>query len=254
MTASLVLWLDGLGRRLHRPLQPPAPALDPRSAGRLPGASGPSCPSSAAYVCLLWALATRSRFRFGATTLGLFVAYGVLGMIASVALFARTSPRRSTGAPAYLAPAPRGLVRHRAAGAPAHPQEHPAPERRDRRLVLLLAVLPEAVRFGFGRSTRFEIYTMPFGLGEVRANGVGRYALIVLIVAGVSLATSASKKRLPVAAGRPSRPCSSSCRPSPARPCSAWPWPACSSSSSGASTCASSSPGRWRPTPSGPPA
>ena len=36
---------------------------------------------------------------------------------------------------------------------------------------------------------------MPFGLGEVRANGVGRYALIVLIVAGVSLATSVSKKR-----------------------------------------------------------
>ena len=62
-------------------------------------------------------------------------------------------------------------------------------------LFLLLAVLPEAFRYGFGRTTRYQIYTMPFGLGEVRANGVGRYALIVLIIAGVSLATSVSKKR-----------------------------------------------------------
>jgi O-antigen ligase len=37
---------------------------------------------------------------------------------------------------------------------------------------------------------------MPFGLGEVRANGVGRYAVIVLILALVSLAASRPAKRL----------------------------------------------------------
>ena len=60
----------------------------------------------------------------------------------------------------------------------------------------MAAVLPEAYRFGFGRATRFEIYMLPFGLGEVRANGVGRYALVVLIIAFVNLATSPGRKRL----------------------------------------------------------
>jgi O-antigen ligase len=63
-------------------------------------------------------------------------------------------------------------------------------------ICLMLTVLPEAYRFGFGRATRFEIYMLPFGLGEVKANGVGRYALIVLIVAFANFATSSGKKRL----------------------------------------------------------
>jgi len=143
---------------------------------------------------LLWALASKARYRFGATTLGLFVVYGVLGMIASVALSPDIATSLYWGS-AYLAPLfviwfiierpeplpiLRNVLRLNAAIV----------------VGLLLAVLPEAVRFGFGRSTRFEIYRMPFGLGEVRANGVGRYAVLVLIIAGVSLVTSASKKRL----------------------------------------------------------
>jgi hypothetical protein len=150
-------------------------------------------PVMAAYICLLWALASRARFRFGWTTLGLFVYYGALGLVASILYSPDTVTALYWGS-VYLSPllfAWFVIERH-----------EPLPilraiERVNIAVILglMLALLPVAYRFGFGRSTRFEIYQMPFGLGEVRANGVGRYAVIVLIAAGVSLVSSASKKR-----------------------------------------------------------
>jgi O-antigen ligase len=150
-------------------------------------------PIAAAYICMLWALASRARFRFGWTTLGFLVYYGALGLTSSIFY----SPDLVTAlywGSAYISPL---LVAWFII-------ERPEPLPILRTILrmngaiitlLLLAVLPEAYRFGFGRATRFEIYRMPFGLGEVRANGVGRYAVIVLILAGVSLVTSSSKKR-----------------------------------------------------------
>jgi hypothetical protein len=150
-------------------------------------------PIAAAYICMLWALASRARFRFGWTTLGFLVYYGALGLTSSIFY----SPDLVTAlywGSAYISPL---LVAWFIIERP-----EPLPVLRTiLRMngaiitLLLLAVLPEAYRFGFGRATRFEIYRMPFGLGEVRANGVGRYAVIVLILAGVSLVTSSSKKR-----------------------------------------------------------
>jgi hypothetical protein len=150
-------------------------------------------PIAAAYFCMLWALASRARFRFGWTTLGFLVYYGALGLASSIFY----SPDLVTAlywGSAYISPL---LVAWFIIERP-----EPLPVLRTiLRMngaiitLLLLAVLPEAYRFGFGRATRFEIYRMPFGLGEVRANGVGRYAVIVLILAGVSLVTSSSKKR-----------------------------------------------------------
>jgi len=150
-------------------------------------------PIAAAYICMLWALASRARFRFGWTTLGFLVYYGALGLTSSIFY----SPDLVTAlywGSAYISPL---LVAWFII-------ERPEPLPILRTILrmngaiitlLLLAILPEAYRFGFGRATRFEIYRMPFGLGEVRANGVGRYAVIVLILAGVSLVTSSSKKR-----------------------------------------------------------
>jgi len=150
-------------------------------------------PLVAAYFCILWALATRARFRFGLTTLGCFTFYGAFGLIASMFY----SPEPSTAlywGSAYLAP----LL------ATWFVIERPEPLPVLRTILrlngavitgLLLVLLPEAYRFGFGRATRYEVYLMPFGLGEVRANGVGRYAVVVLILAGVGLALSASRKR-----------------------------------------------------------
>lgn len=200
MIASLVLWglaWGGVFTGLYN-LQPLPSLGDPLAVFQ--GARA-ILPVAATYICVLWALASRSRFRLAGTSLGFFVYYAVLGMATSIVF----SPDRATAlywASAYLAPL---LVAWFVIERP-----EPLPILRTILrlnggivLALLLAVLPEAYRFGFGRSTRFEIYHMPFGLGEVRANGVGRYALIVLIMAGVSLATSASKKRflwLPLAA------------------------------------------------------
>jgi O-Antigen ligase len=151
-------------------------------------------PAAAAYVCVLWALASRARFRFGGTTLGFLVYYGALGLAASIF----TSPDTATAlywGSAYVSPL---LVAWFVVERPEPLPILRAILRLNGAIIvaLMVAVLPEAYRFGFGRSTRFEIYRMPLGLGEVRANGVGRYALIVLIIAGVSLVTSASKKRL----------------------------------------------------------
>jgi O-antigen ligase len=150
-------------------------------------------PVAAAYFCILWALASRARFRFGWTSLGCFTFYGALGLAASVFY----SPDLSTAlywGSAYLAPL---LVAWFVIERPEPLPALRAILRLNGAIIVLLmiALLPQAYRFGFGRATRFMIYDMPLGLGEVRANGVGRYALIVLIIAAVSLATPTSKKR-----------------------------------------------------------
>jgi len=193
VTLSLVLWSmvwGGVFTGLYN-LIPLPPMHDPHAVfqgGRA------LLPVAAAYFCLIWSLASRARFRFRWTTLGLLIYYGLLGLVASVFY----SPDKLTAlywGSAYLSPL---LVTWFVI-------ERPEPLPILRTILrlngaivvfLMLAILPEAYRFGFGRATRFEIYRMPFGLGEVRANGVGRYALIVLILAFVGLAASTSKKRL----------------------------------------------------------
>ena len=193
MIPSLVLWLmvwAGMYTGIYN-LTPLPSIHDPLALFQ--GARA-LLPIMAAYFCLLWALATRARFRFGLTSLGFLCCYGALGLLASVFY----SPDKVTAlywGSAYLAP----LL------AAWFITERPDPLPVLRTVLrlnaaviicLMLAVLPEAYRFGFGRETRFEIYMLPFGLGEVKANGVGRYALIVLIIAFANLATSSGKKRL----------------------------------------------------------
>jgi hypothetical protein len=151
-------------------------------------------PVTAAYFCLIWALATRARYRFAWTSPGFLVAYAALGFLSSIFF----SPDKVTAlywATVYIAPL---LVAW-------FVTDRPEPLAILRRIlhlnaaiiVLLMAVvLPEALRHGFGQATRFEIYTLPFGFGEVRANGVGRYALVVLIIAFSKLVTTSGRKRL----------------------------------------------------------
>ena len=151
-------------------------------------------PVAAAYVCLLWALAARARYRFGWTALGFLAFYGVLGFVSSIAF----SPEPWTAVywcSAYLSPL---LVCWFVIERPEPLPVLRAILRMNYAIIvlLLLAVLPESVRYGFGRSTRYMFYAMPFGLGEVRANGVGRYAVVVLILALVSLAASRPARRL----------------------------------------------------------
>lgn len=193
MTFSLVLWAlvwGGMFTGIYNLV--PFPSIHDRLA--LVQAVRAVFPVAVAYFLVLWALASRARFRIAGTTLGYLAFYGALGLAASI--FFSPDPRTSLyWALAYLSPILvawfvierpeplpilRALLRMNAAAI----------------VLLMLAVLPEAVRFGFGRGVRFQFYRMPFGLGEVRANGVGRYALVVLIVAFAGLASSRSKKRL----------------------------------------------------------
>ena len=151
-------------------------------------------PVMAAYFCLIWALATRARYRFAWTPPGFLVAYAAMGFLSSVFY----SPDKVTAlywATVYVAPL---LVVWFVTDRPEPLAILRTVLRLNAAIVIFLmaAVLPEAYRYGFGRATRFEIYMLPFGLGEVRANGVGRYALVVLLLAFVNLATTPGRKRL----------------------------------------------------------
>ena len=193
MTVPLVLWLmvwGGLFTGIYNVI--PFPPLHDRLA--LFQALRALLPVAAAYACLLWALATRARFRFAWTSLGFLVFYGALGVVASV-LYSPDPVAAVYWASAYLSPL---LVAWFVVERP-----EPLPVLRgllrlnDAIVVALLAaVLPQAYRFGFGRPARFMFYAMPFGLGDVRANGVGRYAVVVLIAALAGLTAAASKRRL----------------------------------------------------------
>jgi O-antigen ligase len=52
---------------------------------------------------------------------------------------------------------------------------------------LTFSLLPSALRLGKGLAVISQFYKLPFGLGVVNRNGVGRYALIVIIVSAVRL-------------------------------------------------------------------
>jgi len=193
MIPSLILWACVWGGMFTGPYNlVPFPSFHDRLA--VVQALRVLLPVAAAYFCLIWALATRARPRFSWTTLGFLIWYGLLGLVASVVF----SPDPWTAlywCSAYLSPL---LVAWFVIERP-----EPLPVLRSILrannaviVLLLVAVLPEAARYGFGRSSRYMIYMMPFGLGGVRANGVGRYAVIVLILALASLAASRRPRRL----------------------------------------------------------
>jgi O-antigen ligase len=57
---------------------------------------------------------------------------------------------------------------------------------------MMCAVLPEALRFGLVRNM---IYILPFDMGIIRANGVGRFALLVIIISFVRMTTQTKGQR-----------------------------------------------------------
>ena len=52
-------------------------------------------------------------------------------------------------------------------------------------MFLLLTLLPEVMARGLGGGSYRAFYRLPFGLGEMTRNGVGRFALVLVIVAAV---------------------------------------------------------------------
>lgn len=192
MTFATLLWLMVWGGMFTGPYNLTGSAL---ASGPLAMIQGLRVllPLIAAYFVLLWILAKRSRFPFYRAPLKYFFLYLLIGLVSSLFL----SPQRGTAlywASAYLAPL---LVIWFSAD-----REEVLPSLR--RIismnyaiiaVLLAIILPEVFAnraWGFGRQ---QFYLLPFGLGEVRANGVGRYALVVIIFAFIRFFMGAGKKR-----------------------------------------------------------
>jgi len=152
-------------------------------------------PLVAVYLSLMWMLVKRPGFSFVRTPTGFLFAYFAVGAISSVFL----SPNRVTAlywACEYVAPL---LVVWVA-------MEMPDPLEGLRKILYLnnvvvvlifAAIFPDVLRVG-GSDERFsQFYRLPFNLGEMRANGVGRFALVTIIIAFTYLICSKGKSKFP---------------------------------------------------------
>jgi O-antigen ligase len=134
------------------------------------------------YLSILWFVLKREKLPSFSSPLGLFLAYGLTGVLASLA-----SPNKEISlywGGMYLAPI-FGL---------ALVANHEEALRILKRIIwinyvvaigLTVMFFPEMWRIGFMGQMRQMFYSLPFGLGVIRANGVGRLALITLTVSSV---------------------------------------------------------------------
>jgi O-antigen ligase len=138
-------------------------------------------PLVAVYLSLMWMLVKRPGFSFLRMPAGFLFGYFAVGAVSSVFL----SPNRLTAlywAGEYAAPL---LVVWVAV-------EMPNPLDRLRKILYLnnivvalisFSLIPDVLQVG-GSDERFsQFYRLPFKLGEMRANGVGRFALVMTIIA-----------------------------------------------------------------------
>ncbi len=137
-------------------------------------------PIAAAYLSLMWMLVKRPGFSFLRMPAGFLFGYFAIGAISSIFL----SPNRMTAlywAGEYAAPLLAVWVA----------VEMPDPLDKLRRILILnniivaiifFALIPDVLRVG-GSDERFsQFYVLPFKLGEMRSNGVGRFALVMAII------------------------------------------------------------------------
>lgn len=148
-------------------------------------------PVLALYICLIWIFTARLRFPVFFTPLGLFFYYGLTGFVIS---FLSPDPVSSVyWASLYLAPLLvvwislervetlaniRTIIHINYATA----------------IVLFLIILSKIAPMGFA-ARGLQFYELPLGLGEMNANGVGRFSLIVIIIGGMRFFFSRTKIR-----------------------------------------------------------
>jgi O-antigen ligase len=151
-------------------------------------------PLIAVYLSLMWMLVKRPGFSFVRTPAGFLFAYFAVGAVSSVFL----SPNRVTAlywACEYVAPL---LVVWVA-------MEMPDPLEGLRKIlylnnvvfvIIFAAIFPDMLRVG-GSDERFsQFYRLPFNLGDMRANGVGRFAMVTIIIAFTYLICQTGKRKL----------------------------------------------------------
>ena len=184
MIFSLVLWLMMWGGMftdivwIQSPLYPSDPLTFFQGTRAF-------FPLVALYLSFMWIVFRRARFPYFRDPLGFLFAYGALGVVVSFVL--STDVWRSAyWAGNYLAP----LM--------VFWMVYSGEDNIHRLRVILnlnyavffaltMSLLPSAVRIGRGLAVFTQNYKLPLGLGMVNRNGVGRYALIVIIVAAVRL-------------------------------------------------------------------
>ncbi len=137
-------------------------------------------PLAAAYLSLIWMLVKRPGFSFLRMPASFLFGYFAVSAVSSVFL----SPNRLTAlywAGEYVAPL---LVVWVAV-------ETPDPLDKLRRIlylnniivaVIFFALIPDVLRVGGSDELFTQIYKLPFNLGDMRANGVGRFALVMVII------------------------------------------------------------------------
>ena len=151
-------------------------------------------PLVAVYLSLMWMLVKRPGFSFLRMPAGFLFAYFAVGAVSSVFL----SPNRVTAlywACEYVAPL---LVVWVAMETP-NPLEGLKKILYLNNVVVVLifaAIFPDVLRVG-GSDERFsQFYRLPVNLGDMRANGVGRFALVTIIIAFTFLLCQKGKRKI----------------------------------------------------------
>ncbi len=141
-------------------------------------------PLLAIYLCIMWIMFSRSKLLTPfKTPLGLLFGYCIVGIAAS--FFSPDNLRALYWGALYLSPLLAVWV--------ISTKNNSLDNLRRiiyfnylLAIIVMCAVLPEALRFGLVRN---QIYILPFDIGIIRANGVGRFALLITIISSVRLTT-----------------------------------------------------------------
>jgi len=189
MKLSLILWLlvwAGMYSGLYN-LRYSEWSADPFSF--LQGARA-LLPILAVYLCIMWILFSQSKLLSPfKTPLGLLFGYCIVGIAAS--FFSPDSLRALYWGTLYLSPLLVVWI--------ISTKNNSLDNLRTTiyfnyllAIIVMCAVLPEAIHFGLVRN---QIYILPFDIGIIRANGVGRFALLVIIISFVRLTTPTKGQR-----------------------------------------------------------
>ena len=139
-------------------------------------------PLLALYVCLMWMLLKGAKVPSFSNPVGFFFYYCVVGL--AVSFF---SPEKLTAlywGGVYLAPVLAVWILLSGKDILDQIRKVVYVNYAASFLVFIL-LLPDIYSYGFGGKMRFMFYELPFGLGEMRANGVARFALILIIISGI---------------------------------------------------------------------
>jgi O-antigen ligase len=157
-------------------------------------------PLLAMYASGIWLFKERRRFPFARDPVGFFFLYALIGLASSVFLHpgaeshTYSSFQGAYWVSVYFSPL---IVIWAVVG------ESRVKERLQAIMYLnyvvffflMFALFPSAVRIFRGRAAFSAFYNLPFGFGQVTKNGAARYAMVVIIVAGMRFLTEKRRRR-----------------------------------------------------------